>query len=169
MAHDKHSEHKHEHHDAKDIRNPGGAHEHSDINVRAVFGFLITLTVVAIVIQLGLWGMFRYLKGSYTALDPEPNPMLSGVRQPPQHDPIRDFPQPRLQKDPVQDVDKLRVAEDKLLHDPPAWVDEKAGVVRIPIEQAMQLTLARGLPTRMNSPPANAVPAATKTKGATKQ
>ena len=180
MAHDKrHDEqpqHKHEseYHDPKDMRNPGGAHEHTDINVRAVLGFLITLTVVAIVIQLGLWGMFRYLKGSYTALDPEPNPMLSGQRQPPQHDPIRDFPQPRLQADPVHDVNKMRLAEDKLLNGPPTWVDEQAGVVRIPIDEAMQLTLERGLPTKAgvtatSATPAKAAPAATKTKGASKK
>jgi hypothetical protein len=174
--HDKHPQQKHapEHHDAKDIRNPGGAHEHTDISVRAVFGFLITLAVVAIVIQLGLWGMFSYLKGSYNALDPEPNPMLSGVRPPPQHDPIRDFPQPRLQADPVHDVSQLRMTEEKLLHGPPAWVDEQAGVVRIPIEQAMQLTLERGLPTKLNAAPAGgartgAAPGAVKTKGVTKQ
>jgi len=174
MAHDKHSPpHGHEHPEPKDIRNVGGAHEHRDVNVRAVFGFLIILTVVAIVIQLGLWGMFRYLKGSYTALDPEPNPMLSGQRQPPQHDPTRDFPQPRLQADPVHDVNRARVLEDRLLEASPSWVDEKAGVVRIPIEQAMQLTLERGLPMKGSVAPASApaktpAPTAKTTKGATK-
>ena len=144
MAHD----HKRDDHDVSNIRNVGGAHEHRDINVRGIFGFLITLTVVAIVIQLVLWGMFKYLKGSYTALDPEPNPMLSGVRKPPAKDPIRDFPQPRLQADPVRDLNKMRTAEDAILHGPPVWLDEQGGVVRIPIDRAMELTLQRGLPTQ---------------------
>jgi ABC-type nickel/cobalt efflux system permease component RcnA len=171
MAHDEKHGHKHEDkhaheptHAASHMRNPGGAHEHRDINVRAIFGFLITLTVVAMVIQFGLWGMFRYLKGSYKSLDPERNPMLSGVPQPPQKDPIRDFPQPRLQADPVHDVNRMRVTEDKLLSGPPTWVDEQAGVVRIPIEQAMKLTLERGLPMAPSAPP----PAA-KMKGAPKK
>jgi|GEM_PF-2755554 len=171
--------HKHETHDGGYMRNPGGAHEHSDVNVRAVFGFLIILMVAIIVIQLGLLGMFSYLQGAFTAHDPEPNPMVSGERRPPQQDPIRDFPQPRLQKEPALDVNKVRIAEDKLLQSPPTWVDEKAGVVRIPIEQAMQLTLERGLPLKggaapmaaVASPaPANAAPAAaTTTKGVRKK
>ena len=158
------------HHDDAYMRNAGGAHEHRDINVRAIFGFLLTLLVVALFIQLALFGMFRYLKGSYKSLDPEPNPMLSGQRQPPQKEPIRDFPQPRLQADPVRDVNKLRVAEDKILTGPPVWLDEKAGVVRIPIDQAMRLTLERGLPltggaaptAMMNQPAKPPIP---KTKG----
>jgi len=169
--------HKPEAHDGGYMRNAGGAHEHSDINVRSVFGFLITLTVVVVVVQLGLWGMFHYLKGAYTAVDPEPNPMAGSERHPTPQDPIREFPQPRLQKDPALDVNKVRMTEDKLLNGPPTWVDEKAGVVRIPIEQAMQLTLERGLPltggaapmtATVANAPANAVPA-TKTKGVPKK
>lgn len=146
MAHDPKPHGREHDHDVSHIRNVGGAHEHRDINVRAIFGFLITLTVVAFVVQVGLWGMFKYLRGSYTALDPEPNPMLSGQRRPPEADPIRDFPQPRLQADAVRDLNKMRQAEDAILHGPPVWLDEQAGVVRIPIEQAMKLTLERGLP-----------------------
>lgn len=143
---------KHQHgqgrqeHDVSHIRNVGGAHEHRDINVRAIFAFLVTLTVVAFVVQVGLWGLFKYLKGSYTSLDPEPNPMRSGQRRRPEGDPIRDFPQPRLQADPVHDLNKMRQAENTILHGPPLWLDEQNGVVRIPIDQAMRLTLERGLP-----------------------
>ena len=167
MAHDRKHGHEDErkhvsepaHHDQNDyMRNPGGAHEHRDINVRAIFAFLITLTVIAFVIQLGLWGMFKYLKGSYTSLDPEPNPMLSGQRKPPESDPARDFPQPRLQADPVHDLNKFRQLNNAILNGAPTWVDEQAGIVRIPIDQAMKLTLERGLPYDANTP--GATPAA---------
>lgn len=148
MAHDhKHDDHGSAH-DVSNIRNVGGAHEHRDINVRGIFGFLVTLTLVAIVIQLVLWGMFKYLKGEYTAQDPEPNPMLSGVRKAPAKDPIREFPQPRLQADPVHELNKMHVADNAVLSGPPVWLDEQNGVVRIPIERAMRLTLERGLPTQ---------------------
>jgi hypothetical protein len=145
MAHD----HKHERdHDVSHLRNAGGAHEHRDINVRAILGFLVTLTVATLVVQLGLWGMFNYLRGAYKPLDPEPNPMLIGQQRPPATAPVRDFPQPRLQADPVHDLNQQRLADDKALHGSPVWLDEQAGVVRIPIDQAMRLTLERGLPTR---------------------
>lgn len=155
MAHDKNPkpslpDHAH---DANYMRNAGGAHEHTDVNVRAVFGFLLTLIVATLFIQLLLFGMFRYLKGAYKAIDPDPNPMLSGQRPPPAKDPIRDFPQPRLQADAVHDVNKMRVAEDNALNGPPVWLDEKAGVVRISIDQAMQLTLERGLPMTAGAAP----------------
>jgi hypothetical protein len=58
------------------------------------------------------------------------------------------FPLPRLQTDNgdgAQDLADLHVREDLLLEHY-SWVDEKAGVVRIPIELAMQLVVQRGLP-----------------------
>ena len=147
------------HEQGERMRNPGGAHEHRDINVRAIFAFLITLTVIAFAVQVGLWGMFKYLKGSYNALDPEPNPMLSGQRKPPEKDPARDFPKPRLQAliagektDPAAELSKFRQENEAILNGPPTWVDEQAGIVRIPIDQAMQLTLERGLPYDASAP-----------------
>jgi hypothetical protein len=47
-------------------------------------------------------------------------------------------PEPRLQADPLGDLRALRAEEDALLHGY-AWVDRKAGAVRIPIERAMAL------------------------------
>lgn len=133
-------------HDASHIRNPiVGAHEHRDANVRGVWAFLATLTVAAIVIQLLLWGLFVYFRGSYRSLDPEPNPMLSGQRPPPVTDPARDFPRPRLQADPAHDRNSMEAAEDQALHGPPAYLNDQ-GTVRIPIGQAMKLTVERGLP-----------------------
>ena len=38
----------------------------------------------------------------------------------------------------------------------PGWVDQKTGVVRIPISRAMDLLLERGLPVRSNRPPEKA-------------
>jgi hypothetical protein len=46
------------------------------------------------------------------------------------------------------------VQEEKTLHSY-GWVDQRAGVVRIPIDRAMELVAQRGLPTR---PQAGAVP-----------
>ena len=47
-------------------------------------------------------------------------------------------PEPRLQTSPALDLKTLRDAEDAHLHSY-AWVDRKAGAVRIPIERAMEL------------------------------
>jgi len=59
-------------------------------------------------------------------------------------------PEPRLQTNPRGDLRALRDQEDELLNGY-SWADKSAGVVRIPIERAMQLTLERGLPARKDA------------------
>jgi hypothetical protein len=48
---------------------------------------------------------------------------------------------------PEDDLAALRAQEDDQLNHY-GWIDKKAGIVRIPIERAMELTAARGLPVR---------------------
>jgi hypothetical protein len=57
------------------------------------------------------------------------------------------FPEPRLQVAPQADLAALRAREDVALKTY-GWVDRNAGVVRIPIERAMDLIAQRGLPVR---------------------
>src|SRR2546422_915423 len=62
-------------------------------------------------------------------------------------------PEPRLQgapgheNSPAIDIEKFRAQETQSLNSY-GWVDSKAGVVRIPIEDAKKLLLQRGLPVR---------------------
>ena len=67
-------------------------------------------------------------------------------------------PPPRLQTYPFTDITALRTEEHKLLEEY-AWVDKNAGVVRIPIERAIDVLAARGLPHRA-TPPAGTAPEA---------
>lgn len=56
------------------------------------------------------------------------------------------FPTPRVQTDDGnQDIADLHAREDLLLSNY-TWVDESKGIVRIPIERAMELIAQRGLP-----------------------
>jgi len=57
------------------------------------------------------------------------------------------FPAPRLQVAPETDLAALRTREQAELNNY-GWVDRQAGVVRIPIERAMDLVVQRGLPVR---------------------
>ncbi len=52
---------------------------------------------------------------------------------------------PALQVNPLADLDALRRKEDDALTHY-GWVDRTHGVVRLPIDRAMELTLQRGLP-----------------------
>jgi hypothetical protein len=56
-----------------------------------------------------------------------------------------------LQIAPREDLREVRAREDALLNGY-QWVDKAAGVVRIPIADAMRLTVERGLPVRGAKP-----------------
>ncbi|OLC96545.1 MAG: hypothetical protein AUH86_09440 [Acidobacteria bacterium 13_1_40CM_4_58_4] len=64
------------------------------------------------------------------------------------------FPEPRLEINERTQLNGFRLDEEKKLNSY-GWVDQKAGVVHIPIERAMQIVAQRGLPVR----PQNANPA----------
>jgi hypothetical protein len=121
--------------------NPEVHHEETDVNIRAILGFAAALTVVAIVIHVAIWGLYRVLDASQTRQQKTPDfPLATQQEQ-------RLPPEPRLQTNPRQDLADLRAQEDAALSSY-GWVDRNAGTVRIPIEQAMKLTLERGLPAR---------------------
>ncbi|MEX1139031.1 MAG: hypothetical protein WEF53_06820 [Bacteroidota bacterium] len=56
-------------------------------------------------------------------------------------------PAPVLQPNPHADLVKLRAREDSVLTGY-AWVNQQAGVARIPIDRAMEMLLRQGLPAR---------------------
>ena len=118
---------------------PDVAHEHSDVNVRAILWFCAGLVVVAVVIHVAMWGLFELFETRTAAADPAPAPLAAPTGQLP--------PSPRLQTRPVNDLKSMRVDEDTLLNaDGP--VDGQGGVSRIPIERAKRLIVEKGLPVR---------------------
>ncbi len=112
-------------------------HETRDASIRGLAIFGACLFVTLIVVLFAVKGMFNYFKATQS-LGPPASP-FENARQVP--------PQPRLQVNPRQDLRQFREAEDERLNSY-AWVDEKAGVVRIPIGRAMDLLAQRGLPVR---------------------
>jgi hypothetical protein len=59
---------------------------------------------------------------------------------------IQQFSSPRLETNERSEIAKFRLEEEQRLHSY-GWADQSAGVVRIPIERAMELVAQRGLPT----------------------
>ena len=134
----------HEHHDHPEHLEHPVEHEHSDVNIRAVLTFGAVLTIVAVVVHLLIYVLFGYFNSRENVQTSAAYPLAAeqGRREP---------PEPRLQTDPRQDLADLRAKEDEALTSY-GWVDRNAGVVRIPIDQAMRLTLERGLPSRTERP-----------------
>jgi hypothetical protein len=108
------------------------AHEHSDVNVRAILWFIVGLIVIAAVLHVGVWLLFEAFESRTAAADPAPAPLAQPAGQLP--------PSPRLQTRPVNDLKTLRAEEEALLHG--------EGPGRMPIERAMQVIVERGVPVR---------------------
>jgi len=115
-------------------------HEDSDINVRAILGVGAGVIVAGIVIAAMVWSLFVYLSNREALGTLSEFPLAAGQQQ-------RLPPEPRLQTDPREDLRVFRQAEEDALKSY-GWVDKNTGVVRIPIDKAMSLTLERGLPVR---------------------
>jgi hypothetical protein len=114
----------------------GGGHETGDVNVWAIGKFAIALVAI-IGISLGLLiGLFKYFQTREAA-----NPTAVSV------DPGKLFPEPRLERTPIPDLRVMRAEEDRVLNSY-GWVDSQKGVVRIPIDLAIDVLAKRGLPSR---------------------
>jgi hypothetical protein len=133
------------------------AYEREDLSPRAIFAFLIGLALVGVLIHFALKGMYGYLDAYQKEHQPPLNPLVSQTENESRkvsNADIARFPQPRLETNERLEINAFRLQEDKTLNSY-GWIDQKAGIVRIPIDRAMELLAQRGLPTR---PQAGAVP-----------
>ena len=115
-------------------------HETSDVDVAGIFGFGFGLLVAAVAVHVFVW----LLVVSFSAREARrvmPEFPLAVGRD------SRVPPEPRLQTHPRQDLRDLRSAEETVLAGY-GWVDKNAGIARIPINEAMRLTVERELPAR---------------------
>jgi hypothetical protein len=120
--------------------NPEVHHEESDVNIRAIFGFGVGLMLAVAFVCFVLWVLFRYFEARERRNVAHEFPLAAQQEN-------RLPPEPRLQTNPRADLADLRAEEEKALQTY-GWADKNASVVRIPIEQAMKLTVERGLPAR---------------------
>ena len=133
------------------------AYEREDLSPRGIFAFLIGLGLVLVLVYFVVKGMDAYLDAYQKQHQPPLNPLVSQTetdsRKVSNAD-IARFPQPRLETNERLEINDFRLQEEKKLNSYD-WIDQKAGIARIPIDRAMQLLAQRGLPTR---PQAGAVP-----------
>jgi hypothetical protein len=148
---------------SEELNKPGNAEdigfEHQDLTPRAVFAFLISLAIIGVLIHFALKGMLGYFEAYERQHQPHAeNPLVkTGTELPAAPSNARvdvTFPEPRLERNERLEINDFRLHEEQTLHSY-GWVDQQAGVVRIPIDRAMQLIAQRGLPMR---PQAGTVP-----------
>jgi hypothetical protein len=122
--------------------------ERQDLGARAVFAFLISLVVGGVLVFLVVWGVYEFLNTRQRAHQPQQNPLVKREEADTRNvspGEIMKFPQPRLEQNERVEINDFRLTEEQTLNSY-GWVDEKNGVVHIPIERAMQLVAQRGLP-----------------------
>ena len=112
-------------------------YEQSDVRVGAIVRFAVGLVLVVGVSALVLLGLFSLLARQHRRHDPPPPPLAQEAGRRP--------PGPLLQASPLQDLEQLRAAEEKELKSY-GWVDPKAGIAHIPIDEAIRIVAERGVP-----------------------
>jgi hypothetical protein len=131
-------------------QNPETEFEQQDLSAKGIFSFLFGLAVFGVIIHFVLSGMYglldRYEQRHQPPLNPLATPVESRSRQVPPNARLK-FPEPRLEVNERTELTGVILQQEERLNSY-GWMDEKSGVVHIPIERAMQLIAQRGLPTR---------------------
>lgn len=116
--------------------NPEQRHEERDMNVGAVALFAVSLVLTLIIVHYLAVAMFHHL-ASQPSTYPPPSSLAASRET---------FTGPHLLVDQALEMEKLRVSEESLLNSYD-WVDRDHGIVRIPIDRAIELLAQRGIPT----------------------
>jgi hypothetical protein len=122
---------------AKRMEDAKRKYEDSDISVGRLFAFaggVAGLVIFGVIVSALAFRFFVRRQ----PLGPPAAP-FENVRQLP--------PEPRLQVEAPQDLKRYRADQDEILSSY-GWIDQKAGIVRIPIDQAMDILLQKGYPVR---------------------
>jgi hypothetical protein len=122
-----------------DLSDPRQRHEERDVNVWAIGKVGIGLVLTTIASILIVLGVFRYLEVQYAAQPPAQSAYVQDARQLP--------PEPRLVPDEPETLREVRNAEDQILNGY-SWADQQHTQVKIPIDQAIDKLIQKGLPSR---------------------
>ncbi len=112
-------------------------HEVHDAEARPIVLYGVALAIGAAIVFVIVFFIFHYFT-SQPLTDVTANPMATKDQAP---------PSPHVEEYPASDFRELRIHENQVLGSY-GWVDKKTGVVRVPIDRAMETVLKRGLPTR---------------------
>lgn len=120
-------------------RTNAGGYEKCDANAKWIFCVVAGLLISGIIMHFCIMGVMDRLKNT-----PTPADRFAGARR---FATARVKNVPHLQLDSTVDLQAFRQTEDAELTTY-GWIDRTSGVVRIPVDRAMDLVLQRGLPTR---------------------
>jgi len=124
----------------KGPEHPHRGYEDSDVSMRRLFAFAAGVVALIVLGVLGSAAVFHFFV-RHQPLGPPASP-FEDVRTLP--------PEPRLQITAPLDLKDYRANQEKILESY-GWVDSHAGIVKIPVDRAMDLLLQKGYPVRGSS------------------
>jgi hypothetical protein len=136
--------------DPGDEGNPRVSHERKDVNVFQISAFGIGLLLACIVVVFAMYAMFDFMRAredaknasnAFSSMAGEqaklpPTPRLQGFRD------AEGYNAP-----PKIELRDMRADEDTILKSY-GWVDPNKGIVRIPIDLAIDIVAQKGLPSK---------------------
>lgn len=158
-----------------------GDYERRDVGPALIWYFLIGLAIALGISYFVVNGVYYFLDKHFEAQQTPVSPLITNAPTDTRHLPSeyktdaestnyekyleKNFPQPQLETNERTELNKIRLREEDALatYD---YVDKNAGVVRIPIDRAMDLIAQRGLPVRSQ---ASTVSAESNAKGTNKK
>ncbi len=140
---------------AGEVERPKRGYEDSEVSLGRLFAFAAGVAGLVIFGVVASAVVFRFFV-RHQPLGPPASP-FENVRELP--------PAPRLQTEAPQDLRHYRAEQDRILESY-GWVDQKANIVRIPVDRAMDILLQKGYPVRSSAAPAGSPAKATLRAGA---
>ena len=127
----------------------GSGYERREASVRLILFSIAGLAVTVVIVCGIVYGLFKWFEGQYTAEGRDTQVATS----------LPSTPGPHVEEFPATELKEMRGNEEAILHSY-GYVDQKSGVVHIPIEKAMDDVLAtlptgpaKGAPNNAAKPP----------------
>jgi hypothetical protein len=126
--------------------------EGDGVNYSGIGWFIVILTLTTVFCQLLVWGAFELMDWRVARAEAPRAPLAAEAGRPVIEggrvvSGTSESPQPALLVDEPTALRAFRTTEGDALSSY-AWVDQNAGIVRIPIGRAKDLVIERGLPAR---------------------
>lgn len=130
-------------HEGEQLSHADVRFEHTDASAPKLValgaGLIITIWILVALLYL----YFSFLSNYRAEVSPPPLPSTLNKNPLP--------PQPRLQASPQQEL-KAYVSQQNWMLDHYGWIDKDKGIVAIPIDRAMAILAARGIPPQKAPP-----------------
>src|SRR5262249_59358653 len=104
----------------------GSGYEHREANVKLIVGSVVGLAITVVIVCGIVYGLFKWFESQYTAEGRDTQVATS----------LPQTPGPHVEEFPFTELKSMRANEESILHSY-GYVDQKNGVVHIPIEKAM--------------------------------